>query len=134
MNSPIVYLVILTTLSIHYIPYKDYIYKYVTTGINYFQNPNYIENARVILEKYKGVEPKSIVIFGSIHLRYLREDIIPTEIYGKYSIEDMTNHFTQKKDWNVYINIRDDLNPDFIHESFIRFMETNSDRQIVKVH
>jgi hypothetical protein len=88
----------------------------------------------MILEKYKGVEPESIVIFGSIHLRYLREDIIPTEIYGKFSLAEYINYFTQKKDWNVYINIRDDLNPETIHESFIRFMETNSDRQIVKVH
>jgi hypothetical protein len=87
----------------------------------------------VILEKYKKVEPNSVVIFGSIHLRYLREDIIPTEIYGKLSLENMINYFTQKKDLNVYINIRDDLNPDFIHESFIRFMETNKDKQIVKV-
>ncbi len=134
MNSPIVYMVILTALSIHYIPHKDYIYKYIFKGINYSQNPNYIENTRVILEKYKGVDPKSIVIFGSIHLRYLREDIIPTEIYGKFSLAEYINYFTQKKDWNVYINIRDDLNPETIHESFIRFMETNSDRQIVKVH
>jgi cephalosporin hydroxylase len=127
-------MVILTALSIHYIPHKDYIYKYIFKGISYSQNPNYIENTRVILEKYKGVEPKSIVIFGSIHLRYLREDIIPTEIYGKFSLAEYINYFTQKKDWNVYINIRDDLNPETIHESFIRFMETNSDRQIVKVH
>lgn len=134
MNSPILYLVILTILSIHYIPGKNNIYKYVTKGISYFQNPNYIENTREILEKYKGVEPESIVIFGSIHLRYLREDIIPSDIYGKNSIEDMTNYFTQKKDWNIYINIRDDLNPEFIHESFIRFMETNRDKLIVKVH
>jgi hypothetical protein len=134
MNSPIVYLVILITLSIHYIPNTDHIYKYVTTGISYFQNSNYIENTRVILEKYKEVEPKSIVIFGSIHLRYLREDIIPTEIYVKQSIEEMTSYFAKKKDWNVYINIRDDLNPVFFHESFILFMKTNRDKQIVKIH
>jgi hypothetical protein len=133
MNSTILYLLILATLSIYYIPYKYCIYKYVTTGTNYFPNKNYIENTRVILEKYKKVEPNSVVIFGSIHLRYLREDIIPTEIYGKLSLENMINYFTQKKDLNVYINIRDDLNPDFIHESFIRFMETNKDKQIVKV-
>jgi hypothetical protein len=134
MNSAILYLIILALLSIHYIPQRSYIYKWVTTGISYFQNPNYIENTRMILEKYKGVEPESIVIFGSIHLRYLREDIIPSDIYGKYSIEEMTNYFTQKKDWNVYVNIRDDLNPEFYHESFIRFMETNRDKLIVKVH
>ena len=134
MNSPIVYLVILATLTIHYIPHAYYIYKNITKEIHYFQNPNYIDNTRAILEKYKGVEPKSVVIFGPIHLRYLREDIIPSEIYNKSSLEDMINYFTQKQNWNVYINIRDDLDPDFIHESFIRFMETNSDKQIVKVH
>lgn len=133
MNSHILYLVILAILSFNYIPYKYNIYKYVTTGKNYFQNANYVENTRAILEKYKGVEPNSVVIFGSIHLRYLRENIIPTEIYGKSSLEDMMNYFTQKKDWNIYINIRDDLNPEYIHESFIRFMENNKDKQIVKV-
>jgi hypothetical protein len=133
MNSHILYLVILATLSINYIPNKYNMYKYVTTGTNYFQNQNYIENTRMILEKYKVVEPNSVVVFGSIHLRYLRENVIPTEIYGKSSLEDMMNYFTQKKDWNVYINIRDDLNPDFIHESFIRFMVNNKDKQIVKV-
>jgi hypothetical protein len=134
MNSPIMYLVILATLTIHYFPHTDYIYKNITKNINYFQYPNYIENTRAILEKFKDVKPKSIVIFGPIHLRYLRDDIIPTEIYGKYSLDDYINHFTQKQDWNLYINIRDDLDPDLIHESFIRFMETNSDKLVVKIH
>jgi hypothetical protein len=134
MNYPLVYLIIFATLSIHYIPHTDNIYKYLTTGFGYFKNPNYEENTRVILERYKGVEPKSIVIFGSIHLRYLRENIIPTEIYGKSSLKDMTKYFLQKKNWNVYINIRDNLDPASIHESIIRFMETNSDKQIVKIH
>ena len=133
MNSHVFYLVILAILSFNYIPYKYNIYKYLTTGKNYFQNASYIENTRTVLERYKGVEPNSVVIFGSIHLRYLRENIIPTEIYNKSSLEDMINYFTQKKDWNVYINIRDDLSPVDVHESFIRFMESNKDKQIVKV-
>ncbi len=133
MNSHVFYLVILAILSFNYIPYKYNIYKYVTTGKNYFQNANYFENTRTVLERYKAVEPNSVVVFGSIHLRYLRENIIPTEIYGKSSLEDMMNYFTQKKNWNVYINIRDDLNPEYIHESFIRFMENNKDKQVIKV-
>jgi hypothetical protein len=133
MNYPLLYLVILATLTIHYIPSTIAIFKYVTTGKNYFRNPNYIENTRVILEKYKEVEPYSIVIFGSEHLRYLRENIIPTEIYEKYSLEDYVNYFTQKKDWNIYVNITDDLNPEYIHESFIRFKEKNKDKIIVRI-
>jgi hypothetical protein len=133
MNLPIVYLVILTTLTIHYIPHTDYIYKNITKEINYFQNPNYIDNSRAILEKYKEVEPKSVVIFGPIHLRYLRDDVVPTDIYNKSSFEDMINYFTQKQDWNIYINIRDDLDSHLIHESFIQFMKTNSDKQLVKL-
>jgi hypothetical protein len=134
MNSPIVYLVILVTLIIHYFPRTDYIYRYFTTGTSYFQHPNYLENTRNILDKYKNVEPKSIVIFGSIHLRYLRDDIIPVDVYEKYSFENVTNHFTQKKGWNVYINITTDLNPEIVHESIIKYMETNRDRQIIKLH
>jgi hypothetical protein len=133
MNLPIVYLVILTTLTIHYIPHTDYIYKNITKEINYFQNPNYIDNSRAILEKYKEVEPKSVVIFGPIHLRYLRDDVIPTDIYNKSSFEDMINYFTLKQDWNIYINIRDDLDSHLIHESFIQFMKTNGDKQLVKL-
>ncbi len=133
MNNHVFYLLILGLLSIHYIPYKYGIYKTITTGNNYFQNINYFNNTKVILERYKDVEPNSVVIFGSIHLRYLRDDIIPTDIYGKSSFEDMTKYFTRKKNWHVYINIRDDLNPDSYHESFIHFMENNKDKQVVKV-
>jgi hypothetical protein len=133
MNHTMLYLVILATLTIHYIPSSIAVFKYITTGKNYFRNPNYIENTRVILEKYKEVEPYSIVIFGSDHLRYLRENVIPTEIYEKYPLDNYVNFFTQKKDWNVYVNITNDLNPEITHESFIRFMQTNKDKQLVKV-
>ena len=133
MGYPLLYLVILVTLSIHYIPSTTAIFKYITTGKNYFRNPNYVENTREILEKYKEVEPFSIVIFGSDHLRYLRENIIPTEIYEKFSLEDYMNHFTQKKDWNVYVDITGDLNPESIHESFIRLKQSNEGKELVKV-
>jgi len=133
MNYPLLYLVILATLTIHYIPSTVAIFKYATTGKNYFRHPNYIENTRLILERYKEIEPNSIVIFGSEHLRYLRENVIPTEIYEKYSLEDYVNLFTQKKDWNVYVNITDNLNPEITHETFIRLIQTNKDKQLVKV-
>ncbi len=133
MNSNLLYFAILITLIIHYLPYSLNIIKKGADGISYFQKPNYITNTHVILERYKEVKPKSVVLFGSIHLRYLREDIIPTEIYNKSTYEDMISFFSQKKDWNVYINITDKLDPLYVHDSFIRFMEENKDKQIVKV-
>lgn len=133
MNSTLLYFAILITLTIHYLPYSFNIIKKGADGISYFQKPNYINNTRVILERYKEVKPKSVVLFGSIHLRYLRDGIIPTEIYNKSSYEDMTAYFSQKKDWNVYINITDKLDTVYVHDSFIRFMESNKDKQVVKI-
>jgi hypothetical protein len=134
MNSQILYLIVLASLTIHYIPYTYYIYKNINKEINYFQQPNYTDNTRAIMEKYKTVEPKSIVIFGPDQLRYLRDDIIPTDIYNRSSYDEMIKFFTQKQDWNVYMNIRNDLDTVLFHESFIRFMEANRDKQLVKVH
>lgn len=134
MKMPIVFLIVLITLFIHYIPHTNYIKKNISSGFSYFKNPNYEMHARDILDQYKEVEPNSIVIFGPIHLRYLANSIIPTDVYGKNSIEDMTKHFTQLKDWNIYVKIRNDLDPINYHESFIRLMEANSDKKIVKIH
>lgn len=133
MNSTIIYLAILIKLTIHYIPQTNYLYYWVRWKSDFPSLPNYFKNTQEILEESKAVEPKSIVIFGSFHLRYLKDHVIPTDIYGKYSLPDMANYFTQKGDWNVYVKIKDDLNPDLYHDSFIRFMEANSDKQIVKV-
>lgn len=133
MNSTKLYLLIVAIFTIHHFPNKYPVYKYLTTGKNYFSNLTYSENNRAILEKYKDIPPKSVVIFGSIHLRYLRKDIIPTEIYGKSTFDDMIKYFTKKSDWNVYINIKDDLDPVLIHDSYIQFMEANKDKQVVKV-
>jgi hypothetical protein len=63
----------------------------------------------------------------------LRENVIPTEIYEKHSLENYIKHFTQKKDWNIYFNTDYDLNPEFIDESFILFRETNKDKGIVRI-
>ena len=133
MKSPLLYFAILITLTIHYLPNSNSIIRNGTDGISYFQKPNYINNTRKILERYKEVKPKSVVLFGSIHLRYLRDDIIPTEIYNKSTYKDMIAYFSQKKGWNVYFNITDNLDSVYVHDSFIRFMESNKDRQIVKV-
>lgn len=134
MNSTILYLAILITLTIHYIPQTNHLLHWVLGKSDFPSLPNYFKNTQEILEESKAVESKSIVIFGSFHLRYLKDYVIPTDIYGNYSLPDMINYFNQKGDWNVYVKIRNDLDPDLYHESFIRLMETNSDKQIIKVN
>ncbi|HKK41366.1 MAG TPA: hypothetical protein VJ963_03070 [Bacteroidales bacterium] len=133
MRSSLFFLIILAILGAHYIPGKYAVYKYITTGRFNLENPGYLASKNSILQRYKDVEPGSVVIFGSYHLRYLREDVIPTDIYVKYSLDDMADSFRRNGNWKIYVNITNDLNPDLIHESFFRFMEQNKDKQVVRV-
>lgn len=130
-NSWIYYLLILVFLG--FLNFPNYvIYRYIKEKGDYII-PNYPDNMAFLQEKYRSLESKSIVIYGSPHIRHLRKDLIPTDLYTGSSLDDVIKYFKSFGNWNIYIEIKHDLNPINIHESVINFMKEHQEGEIVRI-
>jgi len=131
-KGSVYYILILAVLGILLFPVKYHVYGYIKAKGNYVF-PNYPDNMAILEEKYRGMESNSIVIYGSPHIRYLRTDIIPTDLYTRSPLDGIIKYFKRKGDWNIYIEIRHDLDPISIHESVIDFMKEHQEGEIVRI-
>jgi hypothetical protein len=134
MNSQILYIAVLIALTINYLPAKLETLKYLSTGNPDFKIHGYNENLRSILKRYEIVDPHSVILNGPDQLLYLYEDIIPTEFNIKKPLDDYLKYFDNKKDWNIYVDFSNNIDPKELHESFYHLMESNKDKEVVKIH
>jgi 4-amino-4-deoxy-L-arabinose transferase-like glycosyltransferase len=133
MSSNILYIAILLTLTINYLPAKLDTIKYISTRNPDFKIHGYSENLRGITERYKDVEPHSVVLNGPDQLFYLYDDIIPAEFAFRKSLDDNLNYFADKKDWNIYVDLSNNIDPGKIDESFIPIIENNKGKEVVRI-
>jgi hypothetical protein len=63
----------------------------------------------------------------------LYEDIIPTDFNIKKSLDDYLKDFAGNKGWSIYIDISNNLDPKRMHESFYQLLESNKDKQVIKI-
>jgi hypothetical protein len=100
--------------------------------------PNYYENLKSIENKYDFVKKNSIVVFGNKHLNYLRTDIQLTRPLYKllFEVETMNDFIKRVKNsnaQNIYIEIKEDLDPERYDKSVIDFMRLNIDKKFLQI-
>jgi len=96
---------------------------------------SYFENIGKIKKDYKDIETRSVVVFGDIHLKYLRPDISMAYPKKLPSQKENFNRFLSSLDQkrHVYIKIPEKINADIYDKSVIDFVEKYQVGDIIKI-
>lgn len=101
---------------------------------------SYQENIETVQEKYQFLPQESILVFGNRHIDYLRTDVVNIRPYFRpyfarqETIEQFITRISEKNYATaIYIEIDQNLNRFYFHESIHAFMKENHDKEFVQL-